>query len=136
VNIVVDTNILFSALLREKNRFAELLFLESSNQYFLPRFAIVEIFKHKEKILRHAKCPEEVLLEILHRLLRRFQFLDENLISTASYIEAWRLCKDVDEKDLVFVAMSIEFDAQFWTTDQKLMDALTAKGFDKFYNPF
>ena len=136
MNIVVDTNILFSALLREKNRYAELLFLESSNHYFLPRFAIVEIFKHKEKILRHSKCPEEVLLEMLHRLLRQFQFLDENLISTASYLQAWQLCKDVDEKDLVFVAMSIEFDAHFWTADQQLVSSLTAKGFNKFFNPF
>jgi predicted nucleic acid-binding protein len=52
MKVVVDTNILFSALLREENRFAETLFLDETALFFLPRYAVVEIFKHKEKILR------------------------------------------------------------------------------------
>ncbi len=135
MNVVVDTNILFSAMLREKNRFAEILFLDTDNHFFTPRYAVVELFKHKEKILRFSKSPEEVLLEMLHRLLKQVQFVDEELISTASYLKAWNLCKDVDEKDLVFVAMSLELDAHFWTIDKQLENGLRERGFDQFFQP-
>jgi predicted nucleic acid-binding protein len=51
-------------------------------------------------------------------------------------MKAWELCKDVDEKDMMFVALALELDALLWTTDKKLATGLLAKGFDKFYLPF
>jgi predicted nucleic acid-binding protein len=44
---------------------------------------------------------------------------------------AYELCKDVDVKDTLFVAMSLEFDTWFWTGDKKLKAHLLSKGFTK-----
>jgi len=41
---------------------------------------------------------------------------------------------DIDEKDTLFVALSIEFDAEFWTKDDILKNGLKQKGFDKFFD--
>jgi predicted nucleic acid-binding protein len=43
--VVVDTNIIFSALLKKETRIREILD-ESSIQFCAPNFLIVEIFKH------------------------------------------------------------------------------------------
>jgi predicted nucleic acid-binding protein len=39
-------------------------------------------------------------------LLNVVQFINDQQISTANIIQAFRLCKDIDEKDTIFVALS------------------------------
>lgn len=46
--VVVDTNILFSALLRQESRFTALL-LRVEYQFFVGESVLAELFKHKEK---------------------------------------------------------------------------------------
>lgn len=134
MKVVIDTNILFSALLKEKTYIADILIQNEQLDHFLtPRYAIVELFKHKERIAQLSALKEEELLEMLHLLLKQIQFIDESMITTSSYIEARRLTKGVDDKDLLFVAMAIEFDAYLWTNDQQLIRGLQLKGFNSFY---
>jgi predicted nucleic acid-binding protein len=40
------------------------------------------------------------------------------------------LVKDIDKKDLLFVALSIQTGFMLWTGDKKLMEGLKKKGFD------
>ncbi len=51
------------------------------------------------------------------------------LISNQSYLQAFELCKDIDEKDLTYVALAIEFDLPFITKDNVLVEGLKKKGF-------
>jgi predicted nucleic acid-binding protein len=51
------------------------------------------------------------------------------------YKKAWALVKDVDAKDLLFVALSIETDGLLWTGDKQLRTGLAARGFDAFFLP-
>ena len=136
MNIVVDTDIIFSALLREQSRFSETLLLNEEHTFFIPRFALVEIFKHKEKTLLFSTCSEEILLELLHRLLKRLQFIDEDMLSRDSMRQAWELTYDIDEKDLPFIAMVLELNGLLWTTNKRLIEGLTDKGFQSFFKPF
>ena len=53
----------------------------------------------------------------------------------AGWMEAHRLCKDVDEKDTPYVALTLYLDGRLWTDDDELRLALRAKGFDRFYEP-
>src|SRR2546430_2169828 len=41
-------------------------------------------------------------------------------IPVGTWVEAHRLCKDIDEKDTVYVALTLQLDGQFWTQDEKL----------------
>ena len=43
------------------------------------------------------------------------------------------LCRDIDEKNIPFVAVTIELDGLLWTGDKKLRNGLESKGFDSFF---
>jgi predicted nucleic acid-binding protein len=133
MKVVVDTNIIFSALVRSESRISRTLFVEEEIEFFIPRIAVVEIFKYKEKILRAAQCEEEVLLEQFHRVLKRLNFVNEDRVSIKNYAAAWKLCKDVDPKDFLFVALTLELEGLLWTGDRVLMRGLTGQGFNQFF---
>jgi predicted nucleic acid-binding protein len=91
------------------------------------------VVRHKEKIVRYAKANEEEVFEILHKVLKVIQFYNESFISTDNYRIAYELCKDIDKKDIPFVALTIELQGALWTGDKKLKDGLKTKGFDRFF---
>jgi predicted nucleic acid-binding protein len=132
--VVVDTNIIFSALLRQESRFAAIL-LRVEYQFFVGESVLVELFKHKEKILRASRLSDDDLLRFYHVLLRRLTLFKEDLISPEHWRSAHDLCRGVDEADTPHVALALELDAPLWTGDTKLRDGLHARGFDRFFSP-
>ena len=56
-SVVVDTNLIFSALIPKASKIRELLF-ESNMTFFAPNFLIAEIYKHKEKLIKNSKLDE------------------------------------------------------------------------------
>ena len=108
--------------------------LKEEHHFIAPNFLFTEIFKHKEKILKHSKLSETELLELLNDILSTIQFIHYDFISTESLKKAILLCQDVDMKDMIFVALSIELNAVLWTGDRKLKEGITAKGFNQFFS--
>ena len=131
MKIIVDTNIIFSVLLQHKSRARDFLFLSEDVEFFSCRFAIVELFKLKEKIVRYSKLSEAEILTTFYKLLRLINFYNDDLISSSSLKKAFSLCSDIDEKDTPFVALSIEIDGYLWTGDKKLKDGLMSRGFNQ-----
>lgn len=131
--VVVDTNIIFAGLRSVSTSLREKL---SSPHYrfYAPKFLFVEIFKHKERILKHTSADEDIVLEYLSLLLYYMHFIDESIISNAEYLTAYSLCKDVDEKDTPFVALSLTLECDLWTRDVQLKTGLRAKGFNHFFD--
>jgi len=132
MKVVVDTNIIFSALLKT-NKIRNTL-LESKNvSFYSCNFIFVELFKHKEKLLKLAHNKEEEILTSLEVILKRITLINEETISFLSRKRAYEFVKDIDLKDLPFVALALELDAFLWTGDKKLQDGLKSKGFNKFF---
>jgi predicted nucleic acid-binding protein len=92
---------------------------------------MVEIFKHKERILKSTKAAEEEVNEYLYTILSKINFVNESTISPGSFVEAFRLCGGVDEKDVPFVALALELEADLWTRDTELKISLVKNGFDR-----
>jgi predicted nucleic acid-binding protein len=135
MKIVVDTNIIFSALLKEDNRYTRTLIKnEDAHDFYAVYFTIVELFKHKERIKQFSKLSEEDILEALYELLKHIHIINDDLISIASWKTAMQLTHDVDIKDVPNVALTIELGAQLWTNDNELKKRLQAKGFSAFIN--
>jgi predicted nucleic acid-binding protein len=133
MKVVVDTNIIFSALLKEDNRYARALIKnEDAHDFYAVYFTIVELFKHKERIKQFSKLSEEDILEALYELLKHIHIINDNFISVPSWKEAMQLAHDVDVKDVPNVALTIELNAQLWTNDNALKKGLNAKGFTAF----
>lgn len=130
--VILDTNVLFRGLRSRSESLRDVL-LESGHRFVAPKYLIVELFKHKARIVSNTDCPEAEILLYLHEILRRIEFVDEEIISTGSYIEAYRLCRDVDENDMPFVALALELDGEIWTNDEALKIGLTKKGFQRFF---
>ena len=130
--VIIDSNIVFSALRVQRSLTRDKI-LNSQDKYYAPNFLIGEIFKHKERILKKSKASEEETLEYLLKILSRINFISEDSISTGNFIAAYRLCKDIDEKDTPFIALSIELGYEFWTRDNELKSGLIKKGFNNFY---
>lgn len=98
-----------------------------------PKYVLVELFKHKERITKASGLDSTSLLELLRTLLERIRFYDEDSISIGSWTEAWRLCRDVDEDDTACVALTLEIEGELWTGDQELEAGLRKKGFVRFF---
>jgi predicted nucleic acid-binding protein len=94
---------------------------------------MVEIFKHKERILQKSKITEEEVYELLYKTLHKINFVNEETISLGNFIEAYKLCGKVDEKDTPFVALTLELEAELWTKDDTLKRGLIKKGFNSFF---
>ena len=132
MTVVVDTNILFSALLKTPNKFAENLFL-SDDSFFAPKHVLSELLKHKKKLSRFSKLSEENLQEMLSLLSKRIHVIEEDSVSDFNMHKAYYLCKEVDIKDMPVVAVALELDAYLWTGDKILIKGLKSNGFNKFY---
>lgn len=131
--VIIDSNLIFSALKGKASKTRNIL-LNGRDEFFTPNYLIGEIFKHKERILKNSKASEEETHEYLFKILTRINFINEANISTSNFIEAYRLCKGIDEKDTPFVALSLEMGYEIWTRDQQLKNWLRKSGFDNFYN--
>lgn len=132
MNIVVDTNILFSSLLSENSRLRDIL-LESEHKFYAPNYLFVELFKYKDKIMSLGKLDESSLYLYLQMILEKIYFVQTDLITDENRQKAYHLCKDIDEKDTIFVALSLELTAQLWTGDKKLKNHLSKSGFSMLF---
>lgn len=130
--VIVDTNIVFSTLRLQYSSIRDIL-TDQRYHFYAPKFLIVEVFKHKEKLLKNNLQVEDNLYEYLNSLLQRITFVNKDTVSIGSYIEAYRLCKDVDEKDVPFVALAIELGCSLWTRDRPIIDGLISRGFNAFF---
>ncbi|NES21459.1 MAG: PIN domain-containing protein [Symploca sp. SIO3E6] len=130
--VIVDTNILFSALLRKNSRFIELL-LDPNYDFFICEQVLVELFKRKEKILKASQLKEEEIVKIYQILLKRINLYKEDLIAAEHIATAYELCRDIDETDTPHVALTIELEGLLWTGDKKLKEGLQRKGFVQLF---
>jgi predicted nucleic acid-binding protein len=132
--VVVDTNVLFSALLATESRFAAIL-LRSEHPFYVCESVLVELFRHKEKILRLSQLDDDDLTRFYHILLRRLHVHKEDLIAPEHWRHAITLCREVDASDAPHVALTLELGGLLWTGDKRLRDGLSERGFSCLFTP-
>ena len=131
MKIIVDTNIVFSALLNIDSRIAQVLLLEDKNLHFFScDFLKFEIAKHKNKILKITKYSETQFSELEYLVTKNIHFQNHHLINPKILSKAEELIKDIDIDDAPFLALAISLKAQLWTGDKKLVKGLQNKGFN------
>lgn len=133
--IIIDTNIIFSALLNRNSNFASILLL-GDYQFYISELVLVELFKYKDKIIKLSQLSQEDIISFYHILLRRINLYKEDLISERNLKLAYNLCKDIDVNDVIHVALTLELDGKLWTGDNKLKRGLISKDFDLFFYPY
>ncbi len=128
--IIVDTNIIFSALLNTNSRIGQIL-INGKNyfDFYSPAYVKFEIFKHKEKIKSIGKLTDEEFIETYGLILKNITILNHSIVPIEIYKNAEIVCQDIDIDDTIFVAVSDFTKGILWTGDLKLLNGLIKKGF-------
>ena len=127
MKIVVDANIIFSALIKGNPVYIKIL---NNIDAYAPDFIFVELEKYENRILGKVSNKQK-MKKITHKLFKKISIIPKIGLAKANIKKAYNLCKDVDEKDVPYVALALELDAYLWTNDKKLANKLKEKGFSK-----
>lgn len=129
MKIVVDSNIIFSALISGKEIYLEIL---QKHKAYIPDIVLFELLKYESRLIKKCKVKEDAFRMFTQLLFEVVTVIPKFAISSMNWQKAYELCKGVDEKDTPFVALSLELDAPLWTNDKKLSNGIKKKGFDRF----
>jgi len=115
MDLVVDANILFAALIRN-NKTAELLFKDKFH-LFAPEYLLEEFVEHKEEIVRKSDRPREEFDKFLEILKKRITFCPYD--DFKNYMErASDITPDPDDKE--YIALALGMKAGIWSNDRSL----------------
>ena len=134
MRIVIDTNIIFSMLLGKNIKMRD-AFFDPKYVFYAPNYIIGELFEKKEKIMKYSALSEPEIYELFHRILSGIAFVAENFVASEHKLQAFKLCKGVDEEDTPFIALALQLNAAFWTGDKQLKSYLKKQGFVLFFEP-
>jgi predicted nucleic acid-binding protein len=133
MRIVVDTNIVFSAILNTNSKIARILLQPKSRLNFYSTEQLSsEIEEHKEKIKNISNYSDYELDRIITLITNKIRFINLRLIPKESYEYAENLTKDIDIDDTEFVALTEHIKGKLWSGDKELQRGLNKKGWNKF----
>lgn len=130
MKIIVDTNIVFSAILNTNSRIGKILLNSKGHfQFFTCNFLRIEIKKHQKKLLKLTKLTEEDLAELEGLVTQNLTYIDERLIPPEILVETEFEMKAIDPNDTLFVALAKHLEGKLWTGDLQLYAGLKARRF-------
>ena len=129
---MVDTNIVFSAILNTDSNIGDLL-LNSSNVFifYSAKYLQYEIENHKNKLIEISHLKQKEIEEVKNLIYGNIKFLSEEQIPSEVWKRSVSFIGEVDMDDIAFVAMSEYLSTDLWTGDKKLIKGLQAKGFER-----
>ena len=135
MNIIVDTNIVFSAILNANGTIGDLLLNSPDDfKFYSPEFMKDELTKYSDKLLKASKLKKHQLLESAYRIFSSIELISEEIIKNINWKHAFEITKNIDEKDTPFVALAIEIQGILWTGDKVLIKGLKLKGYKDIYS--
>ena len=129
MNIIIDTNIFISALV--KDSLTRDLIINLKHNLLFPEFEFEEIEKHKQEILKKSGLSEKELDILILRLMNYVRIVPAH-ISAQHKAKAHSIMAKIDPDDIIFVATALAFNAVIWSDDkhfkkQKIIRVLTTK---------
>lgn len=135
MKIVIDTNIIFSALFNSSSTIGDLIFnSDSIFEFYSCSYMRFEIDKHWVKLKQISKLKESQLQEARFELFKKINFINEELIPEKLWLTAEALVKDIDIDDTDFIALTKFIKGYLWTGDKQLYNGLKDKNFKKIFN--
>ena len=129
MRVIVDANIVFSGILNAKGKIGDLLINSTGLIDFIaPDFLRIEIRKHHNRLVELSKMSLEQVVEAEFQICKDIKFISEEQISLANWNSAYELVKDIDPKDVQYIAFSKQFNRKVWSGDKALTTGLEKKG--------
>ena len=117
MELVVDANVLFSAMIKEG--FTTELMFSDQIRLFAPEFLLEEVFKHENEILEKTKRNKDdfsEILEILKLIIKIIPAKEFDIYTT----EAEVISPDPD--DVQYFALALKLQCGIWSNDKKLKE--------------
>jgi putative PIN family toxin of toxin-antitoxin system len=127
--VVVDTNIIFSALISRNSTLGEIIISSRDVAFYTSDYMFDELKRHHEKLKKASGMSDSEIEIAKYEIFKYIRFVTLELIPEKYWREAELLVSDIDIDDIVFVALSLYLDAPLWTGDKVLYNGLRAKGF-------
>lgn len=129
MKIVVDSNVVFSAILNQSGKIGQLLiFSRRYFEFYAPNLLKAELKRHKDKILEISGLSENEFEDLKEEVFECINFVSEEQIPYNYWHEAIPIVREVDMDDIAFVTLSEYIDARLWTGDKRLLESLKGKG--------
>ena len=132
MRVVVDTNIVFSAILNTNSKFSKIILQPKSklNLYSTDQLEN-EIAEHWTKLKKVSKYSEIELHKASTLIISKIKFISVQLIPRNLFIAAEKLTSDIDIDDTEFVALTEHIRGKLWTGDKELIRGLKKKKWEK-----
>jgi len=84
--IIVDSNILFSAILNLNSNIGQILINgQDYYDFYAPEYVRTELLNHKEKIKNIAKLPDDEFLEVYKLVLKNTTILNHSILREKNF---------------------------------------------------
>lgn len=132
MRVVVDTNIVFSAILNTNSKISTIILQPKSklNLYSTGQLEY-ELLEHWNKLKKISKYAEIELRRTATFITSKIKFINVELIPRNLFLTAEALTSDVDIDDTEFVALTEHIRGKLWTGDKELIKGLKRKKWDK-----
>jgi len=132
MKVVIDANIVFSAILNSHNWIGQIILHSGKSlKFYSPKYLQLEIQNNFPKIKKRTNLEDSEIQELIQILYTKINFIADELIPKEAIKKADLLTKDVDYDDAMFVALSLHLRCKLWTGDKILIKGLNQRGFKR-----
>jgi predicted nucleic acid-binding protein len=133
MKIVIDTNVVFSALLNANNSHVDIIISSPQErfQFYTSDYMLVELNNHRESLKKASKLGDDKIDTAKYGLFKHIHFVTLSMIPEDYWKEAERLVANIDMDDIAFVTLSLYLHAYLWKGDKVLSNGLRKEGYDK-----
>src|SRR3989344_391665 len=118
MRIVLDSNILFSALI--KDSFVRRIILEYEGKFLFPYIIFEELLEHKDELIMKSGIERGDFDYLLCKLLRRVEVVLPEVLDLNKN-KALEIMKNIDRDDVIFVACALAHpESVIWSDDKHL----------------
>ncbi len=128
IDFVVDANVLMSILISGKSAYKSIL---SHFRFICPDFVLIEIEKYAPIIQQKSKLDSQELRQWTYAVCKEITILPRYIFDENILKKAHEAVKEIDSKDLSYVALAMQLNIVLITRDVPLYTHLRKNGFRK-----
>ncbi len=131
IELVADTNIIYSALLK-RGKIRSLILLRGNIRLHTPAELREELYKHTPKLQRYLELTKEEVQSLIDNLIEGTTTLHNKNEYRELIPRAREIVEKVDPEDTPFVALAMYLGIPLWTGDKELIRLAVRTKFKHF----
>ncbi|MDY6864478.1 MAG: PIN domain-containing protein [Halobacteriota archaeon] len=126
MEIVADTNVIISALLRDG--LTRKLLLLAPFDFYTVAYSKIEIETHRNELLNRSKLDEEAFQYLIDLIFSKICVVESNVIE-AYRKKAIDVMRGIDISDSPFIALAMHLNCSIWSNDKHFKEQNVVKAY-------